>query len=141
MAILALLIVISTFAFTQFMNSVTYGAILSPILVTLGVTQRHGAATRLVLPFVFTLGALLYAAQLVGAHDAGGRIRRRRQQEMLRSGLYVVGIPSAIFVFLFFRVLEYIGVDLTTNAGGFSRRNHGSSVRLIEEDIGLCASG
>ena len=56
-AILALL-VISTFTLTQFMNSVTYGAILSPILVTLGVSSGI-APPRLILPFVFTL-ALCY---------------------------------------------------------------------------------
>ena len=52
------LIVTSTFVLTQFMNSVTYGAILSPILVTLGVSSGI-APTRLILPFVFTL-ALCY---------------------------------------------------------------------------------
>ena len=106
-AILALL-VISTFVMTQFMNSVTYGAILSPILVTLGLTANI-PPTRLVLPFVFTL-ALCYTlpnssarmtlVAVSGAVDA---------KDMFRSGL-LVGIPSALFVFLFFLVLSMVGL-------------------------------
>ena len=75
-AVLALL-VISTFALTHFMNSVTYGAILSPILVTLGVSS--GIAPPPPDPALcFYPGALLHAAQLVGSHDPGRRLRRRR---------------------------------------------------------------
>jgi sodium-dependent dicarboxylate transporter 2/3/5 len=106
-AILALLVT-STFALTQFMNSVTYGAILSPILVTLGVTSGI-APPRLILPFVFTLAlcymlpnssARMTLVAVSGAVDS---------PKMLRSGL-IVGIPSAIFVFLFFAVLSIVGL-------------------------------
>jgi sodium-dependent dicarboxylate transporter 2/3/5 len=106
-AILALL-VSSTFALTQFMNSVTYGAILSPILVTLGVSSGI-APPRLILPFVFTLAlcymlpnssARMTLVAVSGAVDS---------PKMLRSGL-IVGIPSAIFVFLFFAVLSVVGL-------------------------------
>jgi sodium-dependent dicarboxylate transporter 2/3/5 len=106
-AILALLVT-STFVLTQFMNSVTYGAILSPILVTLGVSSGM-APPRLILPFVFTLAlcymlpnssARMTLVAVSGAVDAPG---------MLRSGL-IVGIPSAIFVFLFFAVLSLAGL-------------------------------
>ena len=106
-AVLALLIA-STFLLTQFMNSVTYGAILSPILVTLGVTSGM-APTRLVLPFVFTL-ALCYTLPNSSARmtlvSVSGAVDSK---SMLRSGLYV-GIPSAIFVFLFFLVLSTVGL-------------------------------
>ncbi len=106
-AILALLVV-STFTLTQFMNSVTYGAILSPILVTLGVTSGI-APPRLILPFVFTLAlcymlpnssARMTLVAVSGAVDS---------PSMLRSGL-IVGIPSAIIVFVFFAVLSTLGL-------------------------------
>jgi sodium-dependent dicarboxylate transporter 2/3/5 len=106
-AVLALLIA-STFLLTQFMNSVTYGAILSPILVTLGVTSGV-MPTRLVLPFVFTL-ALCYTLPNSSARmtlvSVSGAVDSK---SMLRSGLYV-GIPSAIFVFFYFLVLSTVGL-------------------------------
>ncbi len=106
-AVLALL-VISTFTLTQFMNSVTYGAILSPILVTLGVSSGI-APPRLILPFVFTLAlcymlpnssARMTLVAVSGAVDS---------PKMLRGGLFV-GIPSAILVFLFFAILSIVGL-------------------------------
>jgi sodium-dependent dicarboxylate transporter 2/3/5 len=107
LAILAILVT-STFVLTQFMNSVTYGAILSPILVTLAVTTGI-MPTRLVLPFVFTLAlcymlpnssARMTLVAISGAVDTN---------ELLRSGLFV-GLPSALFVFLFFAVLSVVGL-------------------------------
>jgi hypothetical protein len=107
LAILALLVT-STFVLTQFMNSVTYGAILSPILVTLAVTTEI-MPTRLVLPFVFTLAlcymlpnssARMTLVAISGAVDTN---------DLLRSGL-LVGLPSALFVFLFFAVLSVVGL-------------------------------
>jgi sodium-dependent dicarboxylate transporter 2/3/5 len=107
LAILALL-VISTFVLTQFMNSVTYGAILSPILVTLAVTTNM-IPTRLVLPFVFTL-ALCYLLPNSSARmtlvAVSGAVDTKTQ---LRSGL-IVGLPSALFVFLFFALLSMAGL-------------------------------
>jgi sodium-dependent dicarboxylate transporter 2/3/5 len=107
LAILALL-VISTFVLTQFMNSVTYGAILSPILVTLAVTTNM-IPTRLVLPFVFTL-ALCYMLPNSSARmtlvAVSGAVDTKTQ---LRSGL-IVGLPSALFVFLFFALLSMAGL-------------------------------
>lgn len=107
LAILAILIA-STFLLTQFMNSVTYGAILSPILVTLGVTTSI-IPTRLVLPFVFTL-ALCYMLPNSSARMTlvaiSGAVDTKNQ---LRSGL-LVGLPSAIFVFLYFALLSLVGL-------------------------------
>ena len=102
------LLVASTFALTQFMNSVTYGAILSPILVTLAVTTNI-VPTRLVLPFVFTL-ALCYMLPNSSARmtlvAVSGAVDTNAQ---LRSGL-LVGLPSALFVFLFFALLSIVGL-------------------------------
>lgn len=107
LAILAILIA-STFLLTQFMNSVTYGAILSPILVTLGVTTSI-IPTRLVLPFVFTL-ALCYMLPNSSARMTlvaiSGAVDTKNQ---LRSGL-LVGLPSAIFVFAYFALLSLVGL-------------------------------
>lgn len=101
--VLALLIA-STFVLTQFMNSVTYGAILSPILVALAVSS-HVVPTSLVLPFVFTL-ALCYCLPNSSARmtlvAVSGAVDSK---QMLRTGL-LVGIPSALFVFVFFLVLD-----------------------------------
>lgn len=106
-AVLAL-IVTTTFILTQFMNSVTYGAILSPILVTLAVST-HVAPPRLVLPFVFTL-ALCYMLPNSSARmtlvAVSGVVEPK---DMLRSGLQV-GIPSAVFVFMFFLLLSSVGL-------------------------------
>jgi len=107
-AVILALIVTSTFVFTQFMNSVTYGAILSPIMVTLGVSSGI-APPRLVLPFVFTL-ALCYMLPNSSARmtlvAVSGAVEPKA---MLRSGL-LVGIPSAIFVFGYFLVLSVFGL-------------------------------
>ncbi len=106
-AILALLIA-STYILTQFMNSVTYGAILSPILVTLGMSSGI-APPRLILPFVFTL-ALCYLLPNSSARmtlvAVSGTVDA---PSMLRSGL-IVGIPSAVLVFLFFTALSLLGL-------------------------------
>jgi solute carrier family 13 (sodium-dependent dicarboxylate transporter), member 2/3/5 len=102
------LLVLSTFVLTQFMNSVTYGAILSPILVTLAVSTEM-APPRLILPFVFTL-ALCYMLPNSSARMTLVAVAGVVQpKDMLRSGLQV-GIPSAIFVFLYFVVLSFVGL-------------------------------
>ncbi|MBK8050732.1 MAG: DASS family sodium-coupled anion symporter [Anaerolineales bacterium] len=102
------LLIASTFTLTQFMNSVTYGAILSPILVTLAVSSSI-APPRLILPFVFTL-ALCYTLPNSSARMTlvvvSGAVDSK---SMLRTGL-IVGIPSAIFVFLFFLVISTLGL-------------------------------
>lgn len=106
-AVLAILVA-STFVLTQFMNSVTYGAILSPILVTLGLASDI-APPRLILPFVFTL-ALCFMLPNSSARmtlvAVSGAVDTKR---MLRGGL-VVGLPSALFVYLFFLALSVAGL-------------------------------
>ena len=98
------LIVVSTFILTQFMNSVTYGAILSPILVTLGVSSGI-APPRLVLPFVFTL-ALCYMLPNSSARMTLVAVSGAVDSKQLLRGGLIVGIPSALFVFVFFLVLS-----------------------------------
>ena len=68
-----------------------------------------GSPPRLILPFVFTL-ALCYMLPNSSARmtlvAVSGAVDSPR---MLRSGL-IVGIPSAIFVFLFFAILSSVGL-------------------------------
>lgn len=105
-AVLSVL-VLTGFVLTQFMNNVTLGAILAPVLITLG--QAGGMdPVRLVLPTILAV-ALAYTlpggsarmtlAAVTGAVD---------KNHMIRAGL-VVGLPSVLVIWLFFYALVLIG--------------------------------
>ena len=106
-AILAILVA-GAFVLTQFMNNVTLGAILAPILVTLGGASGI-APTRLVLPAIMTL-AIAYMLPSASARmtlaSVTGAVERK---DMMRAGL-IVGVPAALFIFGFFLVLSYVGL-------------------------------
>jgi sodium-dependent dicarboxylate transporter 2/3/5 len=104
--ILAALILVG-FAITQLMSNVTLAAIFVPVLVTLG----HASAiepVRLVLPTIMSL-ALAYTFPGASARmtlvAVTGLVDRR---SMMRSGL-MVGLPSALVVFLFFYLMSQLG--------------------------------
>jgi sodium-dependent dicarboxylate transporter 2/3/5 len=104
--ILAALILIG-FALTQFMSNVTLGAILVPVLITLG--QASGIQpTRLVIPTIIAV-ALAYMFPSASARmtlvAVTGLVDRKH---MVRVGL-VVGLPSAILIYLFFYVASRLG--------------------------------
>ena len=106
-AILGVLVLV-TYVLTQFMNSVTIAAIFAPILISLG--DKAGISpTRLLLPAVFTL-AFCYVLPVSSARmtlvAVTGVVDRK---DMLRAGL-IVGIPSAIFVGVFFYLLSLVGL-------------------------------
>jgi sodium-dependent dicarboxylate transporter 2/3/5 len=98
----------SAFLLTQFMNNVTLGAIVAPILVTLGEASGIAPA-RLVLPTIMTL-ALAYMLPSASARmtlaAVTGAVDRK---DMMRTGL-VVGVPGALFIFVFFYVLGRFGL-------------------------------
>ncbi len=104
--ILASLVVVG-FLFTQFMNNVTLGAILAPILITLG--EASGIPpVRLLIPTVFVIAlaymlpsasARMTLVAVTGAVDS---------KDMVRAGL-VVGIPSLLVILVFFYVASLIG--------------------------------
>lgn len=100
-------LVVGAFVLTQFMNNVTLGAILAPILITLGGASGI-APERLVLPTVMTL-ALAFMLPSASARmtlvAVTGAVESR---DMIRSGL-IVGVPCALFVLLFFIVLSSVG--------------------------------
>jgi len=106
-AILAILVFV-TFAITQFMNNVTLGAILAPILIT--VAQASGIAPqRLLIPTIFAV-ALSYALPVASARmtlvAVTGAVERK---EMVRAGL-IVGIPSALVILVFFYIISMFGL-------------------------------
>ena len=96
------------FVLTQFMNNITLGAILAPILITLG--EASGIPPiRLLIPTIFTL-ALAYMLPAASARmtlvSVTGAVERK---DMIRAGLFV-GIPSALFIWGFFFLLSYWGL-------------------------------
>lgn len=104
--ILAVLVLV-TYTVTQFMNSVTIAAIFAPILISLGKSAGI-IPVRLLLPVVFAL-AFCYTLPVSSARmtlvAVTGVVDRK---DMLRTGLFV-GIPSAIFVAIFFYGLSLFG--------------------------------
>jgi sodium-dependent dicarboxylate transporter 2/3/5 len=103
-----LAVVLIAFVFTQVINSITMGAIFSPILVALA--QASGISPiRLVMPAILTV-ALAYLLPgsstrntlvfLTGAVD---------RKQMMRTGI-IVGVPSMIVIYLFFLGLSYLGL-------------------------------
>lgn len=101
-------LVVIAFVLTQFMNNVTLGAILTPVLITLAEASAIAPA-RLVIPAVFTL-ALAYMLPAASARmtlvAVTGAVERR---DMVRAGM-VVGIPSALFIILFFYAMSSLGM-------------------------------
>lgn len=100
-------LVLAGFILTQFMNNVTLGAILAPVLITLG--QAGGIdPVRLVLP---TIMAVALAYTLPGGSArmtlvaVTGAVDRNT---MLRTGL-ILGLPSALLVWGFFYLLTWLG--------------------------------
>lgn len=106
-AIILAALVGMAFTLTQFMNNVTLGAILAPILITLGEASGIAPA-RLLLPTVFSL-ALAYTLPAASARmtlvAVTGAVERTN---MIRAGL-VAGIPSAILIWCFFFLMSNMG--------------------------------
>ena len=95
------------FCLTQFMNNVTLGAIVAPVLITLG--QATGIdPTRLVIPTIMAI-ALAYMFPSASARmtmvAVTGLVDRK---SMLRAGL-IIGVPSALVIFVFFYLMSWLG--------------------------------
>jgi sodium-dependent dicarboxylate transporter 2/3/5 len=105
-AVLAALVVLA-FVLTQFMNNVPLGAILAPVLITLG--QASGIdPVRLVLPTIFAVAiafalpsgsARMTLVAVTGIVDS---------KEMMRSAL-IVGFVCIVLIFLFFYLASLVG--------------------------------
>lgn len=106
-ATILLILVLLGFTLTQFMNNVTLGAILSPILITLGEASNI-PPTRLLIPTIFVL-ALAYALPAASARmtlvAVSGAVERK---DMMRTGI-LIGVPSAAVIWCFFYVLSRMG--------------------------------
>ena len=106
-AILFAVIMVS-FTITQFMNNVALGAILTPVLVTVG--QASGIVPlQLVIPTVLAMG-LAYMLPSASARmtlvAVSGAVERKDQ---LLTGL-LIGVPSALLIVIFFYVLSVFGM-------------------------------
>lgn len=101
-------IVVIGFVLTQFMNNVTLGAILAPILVQLGPASGI-APERLVIPMIFAV-ALSYLLPVASARmtlvAVTGAVERK---DMVRAGL-LIGIPSMVVIVVFFYLLSTLGL-------------------------------
>jgi sodium-dependent dicarboxylate transporter 2/3/5 len=106
--IVLVVLVVVGFAITQFMNNVTLGAILAPVLITLG--QASGITpARMVLPTIMAV-ALAYMLPNASARmtlaAVSGAVERK---SMIWAGL-VVGVPSALVIIIFFYLLSRLGL-------------------------------
>ncbi|OUC07141.1 sodium-anion symporter [Litorilinea aerophila] len=105
--VILVILVMLGFSLTQFMNNVTLGAILAPVLITLA--QASGISPpRLLLPTIISL-ALAYMLPSASARmtlvAVTGAVERK---DMIRAGL-AVGLPSALVVIAFFYGLSVVG--------------------------------
>ena len=101
-------LVLLAFCITQFMNNVPLGAILAPVLITLG--QASGIdPVRLVIPTIFAI-ALAFALPSGSARmmliAVTGAVDRR---EMMRTGI-IVGLACSSVIFVFFYLLSQFGM-------------------------------
>jgi sodium-dependent dicarboxylate transporter 2/3/5 len=100
-------LVLTGFVLTQFMNNVTLGAILTPVLITLG--EAAGIApTRLVLPTIIAVALAFMLPSASARMTLVAVTGAVSNKTMIRAGL-VVGLPSALFVLIFFYVMSLFG--------------------------------
>jgi sodium-dependent dicarboxylate transporter 2/3/5 len=106
--IILIVLVIIGFAITQFMNNVTLGAILAPVLITLGHASGIAPA-RMVIPTIMAV-ALAFMLPSASARmtlaAVTGAVERK---SMIRAG-FIVGAPSALIVIIFFYLLSRLGL-------------------------------
>jgi sodium-dependent dicarboxylate transporter 2/3/5 len=105
--VLTILIAIS-FVLTQLINNVPLGAVLAPVLITLG--QASGTAPeRLVLPAIMALAPaymLPSASARMTLVAVTGAVSRT---EMIRTG-FLVGLPQALLILAFYYLLWWLGL-------------------------------
>lgn len=100
-------LVLTGFALTQFMNNVTLGAILAPVLITLG--EAAGIAPiRLVLPTIIAVALAFMLPSASARMTLVAVTGAVSNKTMLRAG-WIVGLPSALFVLLFFYMMSLLG--------------------------------
>ncbi len=104
--ILAILMLMG-FVLTQFMNNVTLGAILAPVLITLAMAIGVPAAS-LVIPTIMAVemafmlpsgSARMSMVAVTGAID---------HSTMIRTGL-IIGAPAVLVLYLFFYLISVLG--------------------------------
>jgi len=107
-ALILSVLVPTIYVLTQFTNSVTWAAILTPMLITLGEVSGIGSV-RLVVPMTLTL-AFCFLLPISSARmtlvSVTGAVPKK---DMFRIGL-IVGFPAAVVVWLFFLLMGWLGV-------------------------------
>jgi sodium-dependent dicarboxylate transporter 2/3/5 len=107
-AVILTALVPTIYILTQFTNSFTWAAILTPMLITLGHVSGIGSV-RLVVPMILTL-AFCFLLPISSARmtlvAVTGAVPRK---DMFRIGL-TVGVPAAGIVWLFFVVISRFGL-------------------------------
>lgn len=107
-ALVLFLLMLLGFAITQFMNDVTLGAILAPVLVTLAQASNT-SAPRLVVPTILAVGLafmLPSASARMTLVAVSGTVQGK---DMVRVGL-LIGVPAVLIVYLFFLGMSALGL-------------------------------
>ncbi|MBX3051559.1 MAG: DASS family sodium-coupled anion symporter [Caldilineaceae bacterium] len=107
-ALILSILIPTIYVLTQFTNSVTWAAILTPMLITLGEVSGIGAV-RLVVPMTLTLTfcfLLPISSARMTLVSVTGAVPRK---DMFRTGL-AVGVPSVVVVWLFFQLMSQLGL-------------------------------
>jgi sodium-dependent dicarboxylate transporter 2/3/5 len=106
--IVLVVLVMVGFIITQLMNNVTLGAILAPVLITLGQASGIDPA-RMVIPTIMAV-ALAFMLPSASARmtlaAVSGAVERKN---MIWAGL-VVGVPSMLVVIVFFYLLSWLNL-------------------------------
>lgn len=106
-AVVLTLLVLLAFTLTQFMNNVTLGSILAPILVT--VAQASGLdPVRILLPTIMTL-ALAFATPGASARMTLVAVTGAVTPKDMARGGFLVGLPGAALIWIFFYVMSSLG--------------------------------
>lgn len=104
--VLLVIMVLLGFSITQFMNNVTLGAILAPVLITVGEATGIAPA-RMVIPTIMSV-ALAFVLPSASARmtlvAVTGAVERKN---MVWAGL-VVGLPCAFVVIIFFYLMTQL---------------------------------
>jgi sodium-dependent dicarboxylate transporter 2/3/5 len=105
--VVLVVLVLVGFSVTQFMNNVTLGAILTPVLITLG--QASGIAPeRMVIPAIMSV-ALAFMLPSASARMTLVAVTGAVERKNMVWGGLVVGLPSAIVVIIFFFLMSRLG--------------------------------
>jgi solute carrier family 13 (sodium-dependent dicarboxylate transporter), member 2/3/5 len=100
-------LILLAFVLTQFMNNVPLGAILTPVLITLGAATGIDPI-RLVIPSIFTV-ALAFALPSGSARMTLLAVTGAVSSKDMMRSMLLVGLPCAVVLFIFFYLASLVG--------------------------------